>query len=192
MSQSFSIVAAALKSQTITFTPIPPQKIGTPLILTATASSGLPVSYSAVPNGNCSVSRSVVTFLHTGDCGIVASQAGNATYSAAADVGQVILVQPANASFTIAPSALTLTLAPNQGGTLNVIANPINGFQGTVTYTATGIPAGIDYVFLQETSTQSILVVYVPAGTRAGSYTVKVTGTSGTTTATTTVTLVIS
>ncbi len=83
---------AQLPTQSITFNPIPAQAAGISLTLTATASSGLPVSYTVVPNGNCSVSGSVVTFLNIGNCGVIALQPGNSAYAAAAPVGQVIVV----------------------------------------------------------------------------------------------------
>jgi hypothetical protein len=79
-------------TQTITFNAIPAQAVGNSLTLVATASSGLPVTFVPVPNGNCSVSGSVVTFLNTGNCGIDAYQYGNATYGAAPSVGQIIVV----------------------------------------------------------------------------------------------------
>jgi hypothetical protein len=80
-------------AQTITFRAIsgihPP---GGTLTLSATASSGLPVSFSVAANGTCSVSGNVVTFLKFGTCTVVASQAGNSTYSAAANVQQNIFI----------------------------------------------------------------------------------------------------
>jgi ribosomal protein S11 len=91
-----------LIAQTINFGAIPAQPLGTSLTVSATASSGLPVSFSVVPNGNCSISGSVVTFLQVGNCGVVANQAGNNTYAAAPAVGQVIVVN--NASSTPAPT----------------------------------------------------------------------------------------
>jgi fibronectin type 3 domain-containing protein len=87
-------VAAALLSQTITFKTIATQKVGTPLNLSgyATASSGLAVTWTYVNNGNCTISGTTVTFLNAGACGIIANQAGNASYSAATAVGQVVQV----------------------------------------------------------------------------------------------------
>jgi DNA-binding beta-propeller fold protein YncE len=79
-------------SQTITFGPIAAQIVGTSLTVSATASSGLPVSFTLVQNGNCSISGNTVTFLNVGNCGVIANQAGNSTYSAAPAVGQVIVV----------------------------------------------------------------------------------------------------
>ncbi len=92
VSQSFTVNAAALKSQTITFNPIAAQTVGKSLTVSATASSGLPVSFVIVQNGNCSISGNVVTFLNQGNCGVIATQAGNSTYAAAPAVGQVIVV----------------------------------------------------------------------------------------------------
>ena len=87
-------VAAALLSQNITFKTIATQKVGTPLNLSgyATASSGLAVTWTYVNNGNCTISGTTVTFLNAGACGIIANQAGNASYSAATAVGQVVQV----------------------------------------------------------------------------------------------------
>jgi hypothetical protein len=83
-----------VQSQTITFRTIATQKVGTPLNLTgyATASSGLTVTWTYVNNGNCTVSGTIATFLRAGSCGIIANQAGNAGYSAAPAVGQVVQV----------------------------------------------------------------------------------------------------
>jgi hypothetical protein len=80
------------QSQTITFNPIASQIVGGSLTLSATASSGLPVSFSVVQNGNCSISGNVVTFLNTGNCGVLANQAGNSSYTAAPQVGQIIVI----------------------------------------------------------------------------------------------------
>ena len=93
VTRSFTVTAAsAPKSQTITFNPIPSQVVGGTLTVSATASSGLPVSFVIVPNGNCSISGSVVTFLNVGNCGVIATQSGNSVYSAAPAVGQIIVV----------------------------------------------------------------------------------------------------
>jgi hypothetical protein len=93
VSQSFSVSASTLKSQTIAFNPIASQKVGASIAVSATASSGLPITFVIVPNGNCSISGNVVTMLNPGDCGVIATQAGNTTYAAAPAVGQIIVVQ---------------------------------------------------------------------------------------------------
>jgi hypothetical protein len=91
VTQSFS-VAAGQQAQTITFNPIAAQRVGNSITVGATASSGLPVSFVVVPNGNCSISGNTVTMLNTGNCGIVATQAGNSNYTPAPAVGQIVAV----------------------------------------------------------------------------------------------------
>ena len=124
-----------LTPQTITFNAIPSQAVGNTLKLTATASSGLPVSYTAVPNGNCSVSGATVTFLNTGNCGINASQAGNSNYAAAATVGQIINV------VTPVAQAITFAAIPGQtsGTTLTLNATATSGLAVSYSSSTPGI-----------------------------------------------------
>lgn len=68
--------------------------------LAATASSGLTLSYASTTTGVCTVSGSSITVLTGGTCSITASQAGDATYGAAANVSK---------SFTITAPAVTNT-----------------------------------------------------------------------------------
>ena len=130
-------VSLQVSTQLITFNAIPPQVVGQSLTLTATASSGLPVSYTAVPNGNCSVSGSVVTFLNTGNCGIVASQAGNgANYSAAPTVGQIIVVNGQASGQTITFPAIP---AQSAGGTLTLVATATSALPVSFASATTGV-----------------------------------------------------
>ncbi len=72
--------------QTITFDPIPERTLNDgSIVLGATASSGLPVSYSIV-SGPATLNGNKVTITSAGIVSIKASQAGNATYLAAPDV----------------------------------------------------------------------------------------------------------
>jgi hypothetical protein len=96
----FTIAAAP---QTITFGALPGKTYGdAPFGLTATASSGLPVSFS-VSSGPASISGTTVTITGAGAVTIVASQSGNSNYQAAPGVSQ---------SFTVAQAAQTVTLSP--------------------------------------------------------------------------------
>src|SRR5262249_20291398 len=108
VSQTFSIAQA---SQTITFAPLADKTFGDPdFTVTATASSGLPVSFSA--SGNCTLTGATVHLTSAGSCTITASQAGNANYSAAANVSR---------SFTINPgqTGTQLNITSTIEGTLN-------------------------------------------------------------------------
>lgn len=89
ITRSFNVNDAPLQSQTITFDPIADKETtDPPFVLNASASSGLPVSFSVV-SGPATVSGDVVTL--TGAEGIVtirASQSGNANYNPAPVVEQ--------------------------------------------------------------------------------------------------------
>jgi hypothetical protein len=60
--------------------------------LVATASSGLPVTFTSTSAGVASVVGSICTPVTPGVCSIVASQAGNGAYSAATSVTQTLVV----------------------------------------------------------------------------------------------------
>ncbi|AWA30059.1 hypothetical protein HYN48_08185 [Flavobacterium magnum] len=75
--------------QTITFGPLSDkQSTDPPFSLTATASSGLTVTYSSSDTNVATVSGNTVTIVGAGDTTITASQAGDTNYSAAANVPQ--------------------------------------------------------------------------------------------------------
>jgi hypothetical protein len=91
VTQSFTINQA---SQTISFPAIGNRLPGMgSFAISATASSGLPVSFTSGTPSVCAVSGNTVTIVAMGACSITASQSGNASYAAAPPVTQ---------SFTIA------------------------------------------------------------------------------------------
>ena len=101
--------ATALLGQTITFATLGSQTYGAaPFTVSATASSGLSVSFAATTAAVCTVSASMVTILAAGTCTIQASQAGDATYAAAPSVSR---------SFTVAKAGQTITFAALSGKT---------------------------------------------------------------------------
>jgi hypothetical protein len=124
VSQSFTVNGQA---QTITFGTIATQTVGTPLTLTATASSGLGVSYASSTTSVCTVSGSTATFVAAGTCTITASQAGSSTYSAAASVTQSFTVQAAQ-------TVVSLTSAANVYGIFANGSSPTNGGLDTSDY----------------------------------------------------------
>jgi len=86
-------VVVHLAPQTINFPAIASQKVGANVTLSATASSGLTVSFSSATTSVCSVSGTTATMLTTGTCVIHATQGGNNVYSAAPLVSQSITVK---------------------------------------------------------------------------------------------------
>ncbi len=79
-------------SQTISFGPAPTLVVFGNGMLSAVASSGLPVIFSSTTPAICSVTGSTVTDLAVGSCIVAANQAGNAIYSPAPRVTQTIPV----------------------------------------------------------------------------------------------------
>jgi hypothetical protein len=134
----------AKEPQTIAFAPLAsPLPVGT-VTLAATATSGLPVSFSVV-SGPATVSGAVLTLTGTGTVVVAANQAGNGQYAAAPTVTQTVLVYPQptvglaaapNPVFLNNPITLTATLSvagPAPSGTVMFLdgTNPI----GTATLT---------------------------------------------------------
>lgn len=81
-------------NQTITFATVADKTYGASFNPGATASSGLPISYSVV-SGPASVAANLITVTNLGSVTIRASQPGNADYNAASDVDQSFSVNPA-------------------------------------------------------------------------------------------------
>jgi len=84
----------ALTEQTIAFAKLPKRRVGDrDFAVTATASSGLPVSFTA--RGGCAIVRGRVHLTRRGLCTITASQPGDATYDTAPSVERTFAVAPA-------------------------------------------------------------------------------------------------
>ena len=100
------VQASPKASQTITFDPLPGKTYGDPpFTVVATATSGLPVTFTV--SGACSnsgVNGPTVTLTGVGSCTVTAHQAGNANYNAAPDVPRTFSI--AKASQTITFNAL--------------------------------------------------------------------------------------
>jgi hypothetical protein len=102
VAQAFTVAKA---SQTISFGPLADVlESHAPITLSATASSGLGVTYTVT--GPCSVVGNVLTVTGVGTCAVTAHQAGNADVLAAADVTVSfdVLADPAAGSGT--PSSI--------------------------------------------------------------------------------------
>jgi mono/diheme cytochrome c family protein len=107
---SFSVKGATgtgLNPQAITFASPGDQLMNaaTPTLV-ASASSGLAVSFASATPSICNVSANTLTFWLPGTCTVVANQAGNASFAAAAPVS--------NSFYVIAPNAANGKLAYNQ------------------------------------------------------------------------------
>jgi MSHA biogenesis protein MshQ len=94
VSGSITISPSSKANQTITFGAAPIITYGGTGTVSATASSGLAVTYSSTTTSVCTVNSSsgLVTAVTTGTCTIAADQAGNASYNAAPQVTQSLVI----------------------------------------------------------------------------------------------------
>jgi uncharacterized protein len=84
--RSFNVTAVLL-AQTISFGALADRMVDSgSFTISATASSGLPVSFASLTPAVCSVNGRTVALLAVGSCSVQASQVGNASYAAATPV----------------------------------------------------------------------------------------------------------
>src|SRR5208283_2365901 len=99
-------------SQTITFGTLSNQVLGTaPFTVSATASSGLAVSFASTTPAVCTVSGATVTLVAVGTCTIQATQAGDANYVAATPVNQSFQVMLESQAITFAGAQTTVPVS---------------------------------------------------------------------------------
>jgi hypothetical protein len=151
VNQSFQVTAAILLSQSITFGALANQPINAaPFAVSATASSGLPVSFNSQTSTICSASGtngSTITVLTTGTCTIQATQSGNATYAAALAINQSFQV-------TLLSQTISFSALPN----LPLTSNPFT-FSATA---SSALPVSF------ESATPSVCTTSGTAGTLVG------------------------
>ncbi|MGA2085453.1 MAG: cellulose binding domain-containing protein [Terracidiphilus sp.] len=96
-------------------------------------------------------------------------------------------------TFTLAPSASTLSVTQGSSATDTITVTDENGFSGSVTFTASGMPSGVTAAFSPTSSTSSSVLTLTASSTATtgGPVTVTVTGTSGSLSATTTIALTV-
>ncbi|WP_158621251.1 fibronectin type III domain-containing protein [Dyella dinghuensis] len=156
-------------AQTITFANPGAQNFGTTPTLTASATSGLTVTFTSSTTAVCTVtSGGTLTFITAGTCTINANQAGNGTYSAAPQVSQSFTV---NGIVPGAPTIGTAT-AGDQQATVNFTAPASSGGSPISAYTATSSPGGF-------TGTCANSPCTVTGLTNGTAYTFTVTATNG-------------
>jgi alpha-tubulin suppressor-like RCC1 family protein len=151
----------AKAAQTINFGPVYDVVIGDPpRTLTATASSGLPVSYVSSVPAVASVSGSTLTILTVGGTTLTASQAGNANYLAATNVSQPVVVQAVVMVLGIQPGPETnnqittaiLSVTGNSNRVYTIIYNDNLLLTNWPVLLTTNLPAPTYYVTVPATN----------------------------------------
>lgn len=157
--------AMPVTAQTITFNDPGTQIFGSSPILTATASSGLTVTFSSSTQSVCAITNAgLLTFSTAGTCTINADQAGDATNSAAPTVSRTFTVNP------VAPQApqVSSVVGGDQQATLTFNAPLNTGGSPIIRYTVTAMPGGV-------TATGVASPIVVTGLTNGTAYTLSVT-----------------
>jgi len=133
---SNGILTITLTSQTITFPALPSSVVygAAPITLMATASSGLPVSYT-VTSGPATVNGSTLTITGAGMVSVTASQAGDTTHARATSVTQTFTVT--KALLTITANNLSLAVGSSIPILTGTLAGVVNGDGITASYSTT-------------------------------------------------------
>ena len=138
--QTFTITQAGFVpvSQTITFGALNNKTTTTaPFALSATATSGLAVTFTSNSTAVCTVSGVDVTLISAGTCSITASQAGSSVYAAATPVTRTFTVFAPPAIVSVSPGSGTGTSVtfkavysdPNGAANLSELLLQINSSQ---------------------------------------------------------------
>lgn len=143
VTQQLTVIA----EQSITFGPAPALSLFGTATVAATASSGLPVTYSSLTPGVCTVDggSGLVTDLLAGDCIIAADQAGDSHYHPAPRQTQTLTVvePPPVASLPEVPSAVAATLGSTAKTVLVSFGAPNDGGSPITGYRVVSSPAGL-------------------------------------------------
>jgi hypothetical protein len=92
---TFTVASASgvvLTTQTISFASPGALTVGTPVTLSATADSGLPVTLASGTPTVCTLNGNALSLITAGTCTVTANQAGNNSFAAAASVSRSFLV----------------------------------------------------------------------------------------------------
>ena len=186
---TLKVIQGSQSSSTVTITPA--NGFTGSVSLTA---SGLPTGVTAAFSPNPATSTSTLTLTAS-----TTAATGTATVTITGTSGS--LTQTTTISLTVAPPP-TFTLSANpaalsvaQGSQVSstITITPANGFNSSVSLTASGLPSGVTAAFTPNPATSTSTLTLTASTTAAtGTATVTVTGTSGSLTATTTISLSVS
>jgi hypothetical protein len=145
----------SIGSQTIAFGSLADQAYGVaPFSISATASSGLPVSFITQTPGVCTVTGATVSIAGVGPCTIQAMQGGNTTYLPAPAVDQSFQVSQEGQTITNVPSIGSLPLSEPA---FPIDASATSGLSITVSSLTTGVcTVAVSIVTLVELGTCTI------------------------------------
>jgi hypothetical protein len=185
---SLSIVQGNSGSSTISITP--QNGFSGSVSLSA---SGLPSGVNASFNPASTTSTSTLTLTASGAAAIgTASVIITGTSGGLTHQTQLTLTVNQAAGFTLSASPSSVSVAQGDQGFSTIIVNPLNGFSGSVSLSAAGLPTGVTASFSPaSTPSYSTLILSASAVAVTGTFDVTVTGTSGGLSASTTISLTV-
>jgi hypothetical protein len=180
---TLSVAPGASGTDTITVTDISPFT-GT-VAFTAGALTGVTVTFSPTSSATSTVATiAVAATVAPGSYPITITGTSGTLTPVAASITLTVTGTP---NFTLAASPASLTVALPGTITSTIAVTDENGFTGSVTFAASGLPTGETAAFVPTSSATSSVVTFTAASTAtAGTATITITGTSGTLTPVTT------
>jgi subtilase family serine protease len=148
---------------------------------------------------NCYLADGSVGVLSTSNSSFLPAYGTNTGWDFATGIGTVNAANLVNnwpaaptENFALSASPNSLAITQGTNGFATITISPQNGFSGTVSLSATGLPSGVSASFNpSSTTTTSSLTIGVSATAATGTASITITGTSGTLTHQTTLTLTI-
>src|SRR5260370_858168 len=150
---------------------------------------------------NCFLGNSSVGVLSTSNTSFFPAYGTNVGWDFATGIGTLNAANLVNNwpssslpgfSLSASPSSLTFLQGAASSTTTTITIHPLNGFNGNVTLTASGLPSGVSASFGTNPATTSSLLTLSAAGTATvGTYTVTIAGASGTVSNTATIALTV-
>jgi hypothetical protein len=166
--QTLDMKILGKRSQTITFASIPDkQPGGANFSVTASSSSGLPVTFTSEDNSTATVSGNTVTIVAAGTATIRATQAGNDTYAPAAQVEHSFMIgDPMSVSFepvgTMGNNQSFKVRAWAYDATNGMLLNGKNGI--TMTYARVSGPATVSGSTVTTTGSGDVVIKVTVSG----------------------------
>ena len=157
------------------------------------SASGLPNGVTAAFSPNPATSNGTLTLTASGT-----AATGTVTVTITGTSGTLTNTMPlsltvnAPPSFSLSASPNAVTITQSGQGTSTITITPLNGFSGSVTLSASGLPNGVTAAFSPNPATSSGTLTLTASATAAtGTVAVTITGTSGALTKTTTLSLAV-
>lgn len=187
-STSLTLLQGASGSTTITINPVNGFSSGVSL-----TASGLPSGVAATFGTNPATTSSLLTLSATGTAtiGTFAITVTGTSGGLVSKVTITIKVNPAG-DYTLSASPSSLTVTQGTHGATTITVNPLNGFNGSVSLSASGLPSGVTANVNPSSTTAASTLTFTASSTAAlGTASITITGTSGSLSHVTTVSLTV-